>query len=96
MDCIWMRAMRSSVSPRCSSKLAAAGMLASELAKGSQYCESDRTVLRVSPRKGDGLLFFPFVDGSPDHDAVHGGCAVRRGVKWVAQLWFTLGIDAGG
>jgi prolyl 4-hydroxylase len=53
-------------------------------------------VLRVSPRKGDGLLFFPFVDGAPDHDAVHGGCAVRRGVKWVAQLWFTLGLDAGG
>lgn len=77
-------------------KLAAAGMLASELAKGSQYCESDRAVLRVSPRKGDGLLFFPFVDGAPDHDAVHGGCAVRRGVKWVAQLWFTLGLDAGG
>jgi len=73
-------------------KLAAAGLLSSELAKGSQYCSNGgRAVLRVQPRKGDGLLFFPLrPDGTLDHDAVHGGCAVRGGVKWIAQQWFTL------
>ena len=41
---------------------------------------------------GDSLLFFPLhPDGSADHDAVHGGCAVRGpdDVKWIAQQWFT-------
>ena len=38
------------------------------------------------------MLFFPLhPDGSADHDAVHGGCAVRGpdDVKWIAQQWFT-------
>ena len=41
---------------------------------------------------GDSLLFFPLrPDGTADHDAVHGGCAVRGpdDVKWIAQQWFT-------
>jgi len=41
---------------------------------------------------GDSLLFFPLhPDGTADHDAVHGGCAVRGAddVKWIAQQWFT-------
>ena len=84
-------------------KLAAAGMLAKELAKGVQYCDRNRAVLRVTPRKGDALLFFPLLpDGKADHDAVHNGCKVH-GVdtrpKWIAQQWFTLdvaGSDASG
>jgi len=74
-------------------KLAAAGLLARELAKGSQYCSRSRAVLRVVPQKGDGLLFFPLhPDGTLDHDTVHGGCAVHgpQGVKWIAQQWFSL------
>ena len=78
-------------------KLAAAGMLARELGKAEEYCSSSsRAVLRVAPRKGDGLLFFPLLpDGSIDHDAVHGGCQVaprvgRAGMKWVVNQWFVL------
>ena len=73
-------------------KLAAAGLLSKELANGEKYCSTERAVLRVAPRKGDGLLFFPLhPDGTADHDAVHGGCAVRGrdDVKWIAQQWFT-------
>ena len=73
-------------------KLAAAGLLSRELAKGDKYCSDRTAVLRVAPRKGDGLLFFPLhPDGTADHDAVHGGCAVRGDddVKWIAQQWFT-------
>ena len=76
-------------------KLAAAGMLARELSKVDEYCES-RAVLRVTPRKGDGLLFYPLLlDGTPDPDAVHAGCAVRgtpgaSANKWIAQQWFSV------
>ena len=73
-------------------KLAAAGMLARELSRGSRYCEKGH-VLRIPPRKGDALLFFPLLhDGTPDHDTIHAGCAVRGSsdVKYVAQQWFTL------
>jgi len=76
-------------------KLAAAGMLAKELSKGEQYCDATRAVLRVVPRKGDALLFFPLLpDGQVDHDAVHSSCQVRSAPaeepKWIAQQWFTL------
>ena len=83
-------------------KLAAAGMLARELGKMDEYCSSSREVLRVTPRKGDGLLFFPLLaDGTIDHDAVHGGCQVRGArmgagprslgnSKWVVNQWFVL------
>ena len=48
---------------------------------------------------GDSLLFFPLhPDGTADHDAVHGGCAVRGAddVKWIAQQWFTRSGEAEG
>ena len=76
-------------------KLAAAGVLSQELAKGSQYCSDAKAkaILRVPPRKGDAILFFPLrPDGEVDLDVVHGGCAVSPGelgeTKWIAQQWF--------
>ena len=46
------------------------------------------TGLRVRPRKGDALLFYSaHPNGSSDLQALHGGCPVERGEKWVATLW---------
>ena len=53
----------------------------------------------VTTDLGDSLLFFPLhPDGTADHDAVHGGCAVRGpdDVKWIAQQWFTRSGEADG
>ena len=73
-------------------KLAAAGMLTAELGKFHRYCTGERAVLRVSPKKGDSLVFFPMrADGTIENDVVHGGCPVHNGgIKWISQQWFTL------
>lgn len=40
------------------------------------------------PRRGDALLFFSLTpDLRIDPRALHGGCPVRKGVKWVATKW---------
>lgn len=47
------------------------------------------------PRQGDAVLFWA-VDpsGKIDPHALHGGCPVRKGVKWVATKWIrSLGRD---
>lgn len=79
------------------SKLVAAGgeaLLAAELARGlERYCGTHSRVLRVSPRAGDAILFFPLApDLTVDLDAVHGGCPPAKGGahKWIAQQWFNL------
>ena len=48
----------------------------------------DPRALRVAPAKGSAVLFFSHApDGSIDDAATHGGCPVRGGEKWIAQLW---------
>ena len=43
---------------------------------------------RVAPRAGDALLFFSqHPNGTFDHRALHGGCPVTAGTKWVATKW---------
>jgi hypothetical protein len=58
------------------------------------------TLLRVRPREGAAVLFFPSTagwgggsPGEPDVLALHGACAVAPGQheKWVAQQWFAPG-----
>jgi prolyl 4-hydroxylase len=86
------------------SKLVAAGgeaLLAAELARGlDRYCGPSSRVLRVAPRAGDAILFFPLApDLTVDLDAVHGGCPPVHGGphKWIAQQWFNLDpAQAGG
>ena len=63
----------------------------------TDYCVSYFSY--VTTDLGDSLLFFPLhPDGTADHDAVHGGCAVRGAddVKWIAQQWFTRSGEADG
>lgn len=44
--------------------------------------------LKVRPAKGDALLFWSaHPNGTADLQALHGGCPVVRGEKWVATLW---------
>ena len=44
--------------------------------------------LKVSPRKGDALLFHNIaVNGTFDKASLHGGCPVTKGTKWVATKW---------
>lgn len=43
---------------------------------------------QYKPRKGDALLFWSLhVNGTFDKHALHGGCPVRSGMKWVATKW---------
>ena len=75
-------------------KLVAAGgaaALSRQLNSLPKYCGDGSRVLRLTPRKGDGVVFFSLrPDGAPDLDAVHGGCPPEGGTKWVAQQWFNL------
>lgn len=44
--------------------------------------------IKVKPRMGDALLFWSSkVDGGLDRHALHGGCPVVKGEKWVATKW---------
>jgi len=44
--------------------------------------------LTVNPRKGDGLLLFTAnPDATVDMHALHAGCPVLQGEKWVAKKW---------
>jgi prolyl 4-hydroxylase len=44
--------------------------------------------LKYKPRQGDAVLFWSaHPDGSVDHHALHGGCPVVAGQKWVATKW---------
>ena len=44
--------------------------------------------LKVSPRRGDALLFYNIaVNGTFDKASLHGGCPVKQGTKWVATKW---------
>jgi len=44
--------------------------------------------LKYKPRKGDAVLFWDTLpDGKIDAHALHGGCPVKKGTKWVATKW---------
>jgi hypothetical protein len=43
---------------------------------------------QYKPRRGDALLFYSLHhNGSVDARALHGGCPVIKGEKWVATKW---------
>lgn len=45
--------------------------------------------VQYKPRKGDALLFWDVMpDGHLDRHALHGGCPVVTGEKWVATKWY--------
>lgn len=53
-------------------------------------CEKLRSLgtCRYKPRKGDALLFWTtYPNGEIDAHALHGGCPVVKGEKWVATKW---------
>ena len=44
--------------------------------------------VQYKPRRGDALLFYSLHhNGSVDGRALHGGCPVVKGEKWVATKW---------
>jgi len=45
--------------------------------------------IKIPPKKGDALLFYPCLDDhSIDMMALHAGCPVIEGEKWIATRWF--------
>nr|QKY15043.1 prolyl 4-hydroxylase (P4H) [Polytomella parva] len=59
--------------------IAAAEGKISDCAKGN---------VAVKPRAGNGILFYSFhPNGTMDHNALHAGCPVIRGIKWSAPIW---------
>eukprot|EP01024_Parvocaulis_polyphysoides_P024643 TRINITY_DN2252_c0_g2_i1.p1 TRINITY_DN2252_c0_g2~~TRINITY_DN2252_c0_g2_i1.p1 ORF type:complete len:324 (-),score=54.98 TRINITY_DN2252_c0_g2_i1:443-1414(-) len=50
-----------------------------------EKCDSG---LKYKPRKGDAVLFWSMhPNGTFDRHALHGGCPVKKGTKWVATKW---------
>jgi hypothetical protein len=63
-------------------------------ANAATIAESDRKYLRVQPKKGMALLFFPSAGGIPDCPfdirTLHCGEVISKDAvsdKWIAQLW---------
>ncbi|XP_066923985.1 transmembrane prolyl 4-hydroxylase-like [Clytia hemisphaerica] len=61
----------------------------------SAHCHKSK--LKVQPKKGRAIIWYnhyidPRTDwlGAMDRSSMHGGCAVHKGVKWIANNW----IDA--
>ncbi|GBG85197.1 hypothetical protein CBR_g39762 [Chara braunii] len=53
-----------------------------------KYNFQDCVGLLVKPRKGDALLFYSvWPNKTLDMSALHGGCPVTKGEKWVATKW---------
>ena len=47
-----------------------------------------RMWVQYKPRAGDALLFYSMhPNGTFDKHALHGGCPVEQGEKWVATKW---------
>ena len=45
--------------------------------------------LTVFAEKGDSILWWNLLEnGEPDEIALHAGCSVLSGQKWVANTWF--------
>ena len=44
--------------------------------------------MQVKPKKGAAVLFYSYTpDGKLDPLTVHGGCPVKKGVKYITQQW---------
>lgn len=59
-----------------------------------EYCHKSNLV--VTPSKGTAIMWYNhFMDpengwmGEMDPYSIHGGCAVRKGIKWIANNWIT-------
>ena len=53
----------------------------------------------MKPKKGRAVLWYNhFVDpttewtGAVDRNSLHGGCAVHKGTKWIANNWINTGL----
>jgi hypothetical protein len=64
-----------------------------ELNKMMAYCCCAER-LRVAPKRGSAVLFFPLMrNGTVDERVAHGACPVLRehDEKWAVQQWFEAG-----
>lgn len=56
--------------------------------EGGGETDFPRLGVKVAPRRGGGVLFRNVdLDGKPDSAALHAGCPVTSGEKWLATLW---------
>ncbi|XP_041837407.1 transmembrane prolyl 4-hydroxylase [Melanotaenia boesemani] len=59
----------------------------------------DKSNLRVKPIKGTAVFWYNYLSdgrgwvGEQDEFALHGGCVVTRGTKWVANKWINIDPD---
>ncbi|CAN9511785.1 unnamed protein product [Ophioblennius macclurei] len=59
----------------------------------------DKSNLRVKPTKGTAVFWYNYLSdgrgwvGEQDEYALHGGCVVTRGTKWVANKWINIDPD---
>uniref|UniRef100_A0A3B5L9J2 Prolyl 4-hydroxylase, transmembrane b n=1 Tax=Xiphophorus couchianus TaxID=32473 RepID=A0A3B5L9J2_9TELE len=59
----------------------------------------DKSNLRVKPTKGMAVFWYNYLSdgrgwvGEQDEYALHGGCVVTRGTKWVANKWINVDPD---
>uniref|UniRef100_A0A3Q2VFC8 Prolyl 4-hydroxylase, transmembrane b n=3 Tax=Haplochromini TaxID=319058 RepID=A0A3Q2VFC8_HAPBU len=58
----------------------------------------DKSNLRVKPTKGTAVFWYNYLSdgrwvGEQDEYALHGGCMVTHGTKWVANKWINIDPD---
>ncbi|XP_077429992.1 transmembrane prolyl 4-hydroxylase [Vanacampus margaritifer] len=59
----------------------------------------DKSNLRVKPTKGKAVFWYNYLSdgkgwvGEQDEYALHGGCVVTQGTKWVANKWINIDPD---
>ena len=54
----------------------------------TDWRKCDDGSFKYAPRKGDAVLFISLTPGGEiDSQALHGGCPVVKGEKWVATKW---------
>uniref|UniRef100_A0A8C6TAV8 Prolyl 4-hydroxylase, transmembrane (endoplasmic reticulum) n=1 Tax=Neogobius melanostomus TaxID=47308 RepID=A0A8C6TAV8_9GOBI len=59
----------------------------------------DKSNLRVTPTKGTAVFWYNYLSdgkgwvGEQDEYALHGGCVVTHGTKWVANKWINIDPD---
>uniref|UniRef100_A0A3Q0SKD6 Prolyl 4-hydroxylase, transmembrane n=1 Tax=Amphilophus citrinellus TaxID=61819 RepID=A0A3Q0SKD6_AMPCI len=58
----------------------------------------DKSNLRVKPTKGTAVFWYNYLSdgkwvGEQDEYALHGGCVVTHGTKWVANKWINIDPD---